>query len=149
MVIDRLSIKRDQRHDSSHTARWQHTIPVDQMPQCTGPVGLGLQGLYSATNCADNILGCFTIIFQNRIARVDQFTNLTKRRVFMFRLNASISSHNLICFCKQFHTRGPYTANAHLPKVSCLTHWGQHKMAANFLTTFSKAFLKSKCMNFD
>ena len=28
-------------------------------------LGLGLQGLYSATNCADHILGCFTIILQN------------------------------------------------------------------------------------
>ena len=34
-------------------------------------LGLGLQGLYSATNCADHILGCFTIILQNQIARVD------------------------------------------------------------------------------
>ena len=39
----------------------------------------GLQGLYSATNCADNILGRFTTIFQNQIARLDSFTNLTKR----------------------------------------------------------------------
>ena len=31
---------------------------------------LGLQGFYSATNCADNILGRFTIIPQNQIARV-------------------------------------------------------------------------------
>ena len=83
-------------------------------------LGLGLQGLYSATNCADNILGRFTIILQNQIARVDSFTNLTKRWVFRFRLNASISSHNLIFFGKQFHARGPYTANARLPKVSCL-----------------------------
>ena len=83
-------------------------------------LGLGLQGLYSATNCADNILGRFTIILQNQIARVDSFTNLTKRCVFRFRLNASISSHNLISFDKQFHARGPYTANARLPKVSCL-----------------------------
>ena len=79
----------------------------------------GLQGLYSATNCADNILGRFTRILQNRIARVDSFTNLTKRWVFRFRLNASISSHNLISFGKQFNARGPYTANARLPKVSC------------------------------
>ena len=28
-------------------------------------LGLGLQGLYSVTNCADNILGRFTIILQN------------------------------------------------------------------------------------
>ena len=83
-------------------------------------LGLGLQGLYSATNCADNILGRFTIILQNQIARVDLFTNLTKRWVFRFRFNASISSHNLISFGKQFHARGPYTANARLPKVSCL-----------------------------
>ena len=62
----------------------------------------------------------FTIILQNQIARVDSFTNLTKRWVFRFRLNASISSHNLISFGKQFHARGPYTANARLPKVSCL-----------------------------
>ena len=54
-------------------------------------LGLGLQGLYSATNCADNILGRFTIILQNQIARVDSFTNLTKRWVFRFRLNASVS----------------------------------------------------------
>ena len=81
-------------------------------------LGLGLQGLYSATNCADNILGRFTIILQNQIARVDSFINLTKRWVFRFRLNASISSHNLISFGKQFHARGPYTANARLPKVS-------------------------------
>ena len=85
-----------------------------------GVIGLGLQGLYSATNCADNILGRFTIILQNQIARVDSFTNLTKRWVFRFRLNASISSHNLISFGKQFYARGPYTANARLPKVSCL-----------------------------
>ena len=83
-------------------------------------LGLGLQGLYSTTNCADNFLGRFTIILQNQIARVDSFTNLTKRWVFRFRLNASISSHNLISFGKQFHARGPYTANARLPKVSCL-----------------------------
>ena len=44
-------------------------------------LGLGLQGLYSTTNCADNILGCFTIILQNEIARVDLFKNLTKRWV--------------------------------------------------------------------
>ena len=42
-------------------------------------LGLGLQGLYSATNCADNIPGRFTIILQNQIVRVDSFTNLTKR----------------------------------------------------------------------
>ena len=83
-------------------------------------LGLGLQGLYSATNCADNILGRFRIILQNQIARVDSFTNLTKRWVFRFRLSASISSHNLISLGKQFHARGPYTANARLPKVSCL-----------------------------
>ena len=83
-------------------------------------LGLGLQGLYIATNCADNILGRFTIILQNQIARVDSFTNLTKRWIFRFRLNASISSHNLTYFGKQFHARGPYTANARLPKVSCL-----------------------------
>ena len=35
---------------------------------------LGLQGLYSATNCADNILGRFIIILQNQIARVDSFS---------------------------------------------------------------------------
>ena len=81
---------------------------------------LGLQGFYSATNCVDNILGRFTIILQNQIARVDSFTNLTRRWVFRFRLNTSISSHNLISFGKQFHARGPYTANARLPKVSCL-----------------------------
>ena len=39
-------------------------------------LGLGLQGLYSATNCADNILGRFTIILQNQIARVDSFTQI-------------------------------------------------------------------------
>ena len=83
-----------------------------------GLQGLGLQGLYNATNCADNILGRFTIILQNQIARVDSFTNLTKR--WVFGLNASISSHNLISFDKQFHARGPYTANARLPEVSCL-----------------------------
>ena len=76
---------------------------------------LGLQGLYRATNCADSILWRFTIILQNQIARVDSFTNLTKRWVFRFRLNASISSHNLISFGKQFHAWGPYTANASLP----------------------------------
>ena len=89
--------------------------------ECLG-LGLGLQGLYSATNCADNILGRFTIILQNQIARVDSFTNLTKRWVFRFRVNASIPSHNLISFGKQFHARGPYTANARLPKVSCLNY---------------------------
>ena len=30
-------------------------------------LGLGLQGLYSATNCADNILGRFTIIRQIKL----------------------------------------------------------------------------------
>ena len=31
----------------------------------TGPcLGLGLQGLYSATTCADNILGRFTMVLQ-------------------------------------------------------------------------------------
>ena len=59
-------------------------------------------------------------ILQNQIARVDPFTNLTKRGVFRFRLNALISSHNLNSFGKQFHARGPYTANACLPKVSYL-----------------------------
>ena len=83
-------------------------------------LGLGLQGLYGATNCADKILGHFTIILHNQFARVDSFTNLTKRWVFRFRLNASISSHNLISFGKQFHAKGPYTANARLPKISCL-----------------------------
>ena len=58
--------------------------------------GLGLQGLYSATYCVDNILGRFTLILQNQIARVDSFANLRKRWVFRFRLNASISSHNLM-----------------------------------------------------
>ena len=81
---------------------------------------LGLQGLYCDTNCADNILGRFTIIPQNQIARIDSFTNLTKRWVFRFRLNASTSSHDLISFGKQVHDRSPYTANAPLPKVSCL-----------------------------
>ena len=83
-------------------------------------LGLGLQGLYYATNCADNILARFTIILQNEIARIESCTNLTKKLVSRFRLNASISSHNLISFGKQFHARGPYTANARLPKVSCL-----------------------------
>ena len=69
-------------------------------------LGLGLQGLYSTTNCADNIIGRFTIILQNQIASIDSFTNLTKRWVFRFRLNASIISHNLISFGKQFHARG-------------------------------------------
>ena len=83
-------------------------------------IGLGLQGLYSATSCADNILGRFKIILQNQIARVDSFKHLTKRWVLRFRVNASISSHNLISFDKQFDAEGPYTANARLPKVSCL-----------------------------
>ena len=43
-------------------------------------LGLGLQGLYSATNCADNIPGRFTILLQNQIAGVDSFPNLTKKR---------------------------------------------------------------------
>ena len=30
--------------------------------------------------------------------------------------------------------------------IICLTHWGWDKMAANFLMTFSKAFLEWKCM---
>ena len=34
------------------------------------PVSLGLQGLYSATNYADNILGRFTIILKKQITRV-------------------------------------------------------------------------------
>ena len=29
---------------------------------CIGNSGLGLQGLFSATNCVDNILGCFTVM---------------------------------------------------------------------------------------
>ena len=95
-----------------------NTLRLGQNHGCH--LSLGLQGLYSATNCADNILGRFTIILQNQIARVDSFTNLTKRWVFRFRLNASISSHNLISFGKQFHARSPYTVNARLPKVSCL-----------------------------
>ena len=82
--------------------------------------GLGLQGSYSATNCADNILGRFTIILQNQITRLDSFTNLTKRWVFRFCLNASISSHNLIFVGKLFYARDPYTANACLSTVSCL-----------------------------
>ena len=96
--------------------------PQDRFQAASWPegLGLGLQGLYSTTNCAGNILGCFTIILQNQIARVDSFTNLTKRWVFRFRLNASNSSHNLISFGKQLHARGPYTANARLQKVSCL-----------------------------
>ena len=83
--------------------------------------GLGSQVLYSTTNSADNILGRFMIILQNQIPRVDSFTNLTKRWVFrwVFRLNW-ISPHNLIFFGEQFRTRGPYTANAHLQKLSCL-----------------------------
>ena len=83
-------------------------------------LGLGLQGLYSATNCVDNIISRFTIILHNQIARLDALTNFAKRWVVRFRLNASISSHKLICFGKQFHARGPHTANACLPKVSCL-----------------------------
>ena len=31
---------------------------------CVGNLGLGLQGLYNATNCVDNILGRFTMILQ-------------------------------------------------------------------------------------
>ena len=82
-------------------------------------LGLGLQGLYSATDCADNnILGRFTIILQNQIARVDSFPYLTQ--IWVFRLNASISSHNLISFGKQFHASGPHTVNVRLPKVSRL-----------------------------
>ena len=65
---------------------------------------------HSATNCVDNILGCFSIILQNQIARVDSFTNLTKRWVLRFRLNASISSHDLISFGKYFHAKGPMHA---------------------------------------
>ena len=30
-------------------------------------LGLGLDGLYSATNCADNILGRFTMILQIKL----------------------------------------------------------------------------------
>ena len=86
-------------------------------------LGLGLQGLYSTANCTDNILGRLTIIHQNQISRVDSFTNSTKRWVFRFRLNASISSHHLISFGKQFHARGPYTANARLPKVIMFEFW--------------------------
>ena len=54
------------------------------------------------------------------MTRVNSLTNSTKRLVFRFRLNASISSHTLISFGKQFHARGPYTANARFPNVSCL-----------------------------
>ena len=75
--------------DFDNRWRWRNEKPLPVS------IGLGLQGLYSATNCADNILGHFTIIHQNQIARVDSFTNLIKRWVFRFRLNASISSHNL------------------------------------------------------
>ena len=70
-------------------------------------LGVGLQGLYSATNCADNILGRFTMILQNQIARVDSFPNLTKRWILKFCLNASILSYNLFSFGKQFHARDP------------------------------------------
>ena len=70
---------------------WLVTLPIG--------FGLGLQGY----NGAANILRCFTIILQNQSARVDSITNLTKGWVFRFRLNASISSHNLISFGKQFH----------------------------------------------
>ena len=83
-------------------------------------LGLGLICLYSAIYCVDNILERFTIIAQNQIARVDSFTNLANRWVFRFRLNASISSHNLISFGIQSYDRGPYTDNAYLPNVSCL-----------------------------
>ena len=97
-------------------------------------LGLGLQGLYSATNCTDNILGRFTMILQNRQSRLIHKFNKkmskihfiwyirhNRRKIYQFcRLNASISSHNLISFGNQFHARGTYTANARLPKVSCL-----------------------------
>ena len=90
-----------------------------------GPLSLvlGLQGLYSATNCADSILGRFTIILQNQIARVDSFTNLTKRWVFRLRSNASISSHNLISFGKQFYARGPYRHYECTLAESIVFHW--------------------------
>ena len=93
-------------HLHSRLINWRRWIGQRQ------GLGLGLQGLYSTINCAGNILGRFTILLQNQIARVDSFTNLTKRWVFVFRLSASISSNNLISFGKQFHARGPYTANA-------------------------------------
>ena len=46
-------------------------------------LSLGLQGLYNASNCADNILGRFTIILQNRIARVDSLINLIKKNDYI------------------------------------------------------------------
>ena len=35
------------------------------------------------------------------------------------------------------------------PEIFSLTHWGRDKMAAVFQTTFSNAFSRIKCMNFD
>ena len=34
---------------------------------CVGNIGLGLQGLYNATNCVDNILGSFTMILPSLV----------------------------------------------------------------------------------
>ena len=34
---------------------------------CVGNIGLGLQGLYSATNCVDNILGRFAMILPSLV----------------------------------------------------------------------------------
>ena len=96
-----------------------NTLRLGQNHGCH--LSLGLQGLYSATNCADNILGRLTNSSKSNCkSRLIHKFNKKMSLYFRFRLNASISSHNLISFGKQFHARGPYTANARLPKVSCL-----------------------------
>ena len=45
----------------------QNSSTVYIFSRCYKRQGLGLQGLYSATNCADNILGRFIMILQNQI----------------------------------------------------------------------------------
>ena len=115
-----------------HTPRWHY--PLEHQMNACSPIKLYIayvsERVYKYllqkrlchcfyVHCVDDILGRFTII-RNQIARVDSLTNLTKRWVFRFLLNVSISSHNLISFGKQFYAIGPYTANARLPKVSCV-----------------------------
>ena len=56
---------------------------------------------------------CISIIMQNKMMR--------------FQLRFKVSSPNLISLGKQFHVRGPQTANACLRKVPCfLFNWNYH-----------------------
>ena len=83
---------------------------------CVGNLGLGLHGLYNAINCVVNILGRLTMN-----VRVNSFTNLKKRWILGFAwMLQFLPNLILILFGKQFHDKIPHTANARLPKVSCV-----------------------------